>query len=342
MVKTLPLSEAVSQLDLSGLDRNLFSSADWLGVIQKTYGTEIFVKYIERGGKVSSYIVYSVVRNFLEWKICMCSYCDYCDGVIQRAEDWRLFFEALRWEFPRYRIAVRNLRDRYARDAGVFRLLSKEYFHLLDTRPPLEELWRQSHDSHKAAVSQARRKGVEVRRCGRENLEDFYRLHLSVRKNKYRIFPQPFKFFQNIWDAYMPSGKGFLLGAFSPDGTFIGGNIYLVCADTLYYKFNTSHKDALQFRPNNALFWEGIRLAKELKLASIDLGSSGPEQTGLIRFKEHAGARPLEISHLGFHPPGYRFSQKRILRALTSFFTQPWMPDICMRWGTRIIYHYLA
>lgn len=342
MIKTLPLTEAVAQLDLPGIERNLFSSPSWLDVIRKTYGTRLFIKYLERDGRVVSYIPYAVVHNFLEWKICQCSYCDYCDGIVESPDHWRLFFEDLRREFPRYRIAIRNLRDCHARQAGLFELLSQEYCHVLDTRPDLEALWRGSHDSHKAAVTQARRKGVTVRRCGREYLKDFYRLHLSVRKNKYRIFPQPFHFFENIWHAYMPQGRGFLLGAFAPDGQFIGGNIYLVCGDTLYYKFNTSSQAALAFRPNNILFWEGICLAKELGLSWLDLGSSGPEQTGLIRFKEHAGARRMEISHLGYHPPDYKFSRKRILRVMTWLFTRRWMPDAGLRWGSRIMYHYLA
>ncbi len=341
-VKTLALDQALSQLSLPGLDRNLFSSPSWLGVIQKTYGTRIFVKYIERDGEIASYILYSVVHNFLEWKICMCSYCDYCDGYVGRVEDWKLFFEDLRREYPRYRIAVRTLRDEAARQSGLFQVLSKERFHLLDVRGSLDEIWRRADDSHKAAVTQAKRKGVMVKICEESELAKFYQLHLSVRKNKYRIFPQPFSFFKNIWDAYMPRGAGFLLGAYAPQGDFIGGNIFLVCGDTLYYKFNTSHKDFLTFRPNNLLFWEGIQLAKRLGLSFMDLGSSGFEQTGLIRFKEHIGAQPDEIVHLGFHPRGYKFSQKRILRFLTRACTHPLMPDACVRWGSKFIYHYLA
>ena len=342
MVKTLPLKEALALFPITDWDRNLFSSPQWLSVIQKTYGTRLFVKYIERDGEIASYIIYAIVHNFLEWKICLCSYCDYCDGRVQEARDWTAFFNALRREFPQYRIAVRNLRDEHARGCGAFDVLSRERFHILDVRPSLEEIWRLGHDSHKAAVNQAKRKGVVVRRCSREALKDFYDCHLSVRKNKYRIFPQPYAFFENIWKTYMTEGKGFLLGAYSVEGRFIGGNIFLVCGDTLYYKFNTSRYQALHLRPNNILFWEGIKLAKELGLSYIDMGSSGYEQTGLIRFKEHIGARAMEITHLGYHPPGYRFSQKRILRFLTAFFTQSWMPDSCLRWGSRIIYHYLA
>ncbi|MFP4473171.1 MAG: GNAT family N-acetyltransferase [Candidatus Omnitrophota bacterium] len=342
IVKTLPLDQALSRLNLPDLNRTLFSSPRWLDVIVKTYGTHFEVKYIEEGGEVVSYLIYSVVRNFLEWKICMASYCDYCDAYGMTSERWRVMFQALRDDYPEYRIALRNLRDRSARESGVFQELSREWFHQLDTTPSITELWKKAHASYKAAVNQAVRKGVTSRICGKEDLPKFYDAHLHVRKDKYRIFPQPYLFFENIWDTYMTEQKGFLLGAFDPDGEFIGANIYLVCGDTLYYKFNTSRMEGLRFRPNNFLFWEGVKLAKELGLNAIDLGSSGLNQSGLIRFKEHAGAHRQPIVHLGYHPPGYKFSQKRILRWYTGIMTRNWMPDTAVRWGSRVIYPYLA
>src|SRR5436309_2815358 len=107
-VKTIPLKEALNTLSLPGLSRNLFSSADWMQVIYQTYRTNLFVKYIERDGQVVSYIFYSAVKNFLEWKICVCSYCDYCDCQVESPQHWQAFFESIRSEYPQYRIAVRN------------------------------------------------------------------------------------------------------------------------------------------------------------------------------------------------------------------------------------------
>ena len=302
-VKTLSLQEALDRLTLPALDRNLFSSPAWLQVLQKTYSVRLFVKYIEANGAVSSYIVYSVVKNFLEWKICVCSYCDYCDGHVQTKEDWQAFIEDLRREYPDYRIAVRNLRDEIVRECAPLKVLNKERFHLLDVRAPEETLWKQAHDSFKAAVNQGKRMGVRVEVCPVSELKKFFELHLLVRKYKYRVFPQPYIFFKNIWDAFIEKGQGILLGAYDPQGRFIGGNIFLICGNTLYYKFNTSSKEGLKFRPNNILIWEGICFAKKKGLEFVDLGSSGCEQTGLIRFKEHTGAEGMDITHLGYHPP---------------------------------------
>ncbi len=342
MVKTLPFHQALKSLALPDPDRNLFSSPDWQTVLYKMYTLKLFVKYISRDGKVVSYVVYSVVKNFLEWKICICSYCDYCDGHVDSTEDWRLIFQSLREEYPAYRIAVRNLRDDRVGKIPDLKELSREKFHILDLRGDLDTVWRRAHDSFRAAVRQSEKSGVVIKRCDKKELAKFYNLHLDVRKNKYHIFPQPFKFFDIIWAQYMEHDKGVLLGAYDNQGRFIAGNIYLICGNTLYYKFNTSLKDALKLRPNNLLFWEGVKYAKERGLEYVDMGSSDENQKGLILFKDHTGAVKQDIVHLGYHPQGYKFSKKRILKIIMKIFTRPWMPDFMVRAGSRIIYPFLA
>lgn len=339
---TLPLMQGLDQLGLPGFNENLFASKDWLKVVDQTYGCALFIKYLERNGRVSSYIIYSVVKNFLEWKICICSYSDYFDCHIERREDWQTFFDDLRREYPDYRITIRNLRDEQARDCGLFQVLSKERFHILDVREPLEKVWKKTHDSFRSAVKQSQKLGVTVRPCTKDELKLFFKMHLDLRRAKYRLFPQPYRFFEIIWDQYIENGRGVLLGAFDPQGQMIAANMYLICGDTLYYKFNTSSLSSLKFRPNNQLFWEGIKFAKDKNLNYIDLGSSGYDQKGLILFKNHTGAACHDIIHLGYAPPDYQFSQKRILKIFTRTCTARWLPDWVVRLGSHLIYPYLA
>ena len=73
----------------------------------------------------------------------------------------------------------------------------------------------------------------------------------------------------------MTNEKGVLLGAYNKKNEMVAANVYLICGDTLYYKFSTSRLDSLLLRPNNLLIWEGIKFAKERDLRYLDLGSSG-------------------------------------------------------------------
>jgi hypothetical protein len=343
-VKTLPALEAFGKLSLPGLKDNLFSSAEWIRVLVQAYRAKVFVKYLARDGndQVDAYVFYTVVRNFLEWKVCVLSYCDYCDAHISSPEDWQLIFRALQEEFPKYRIVVRSLRDEAARQSGCFKVLSQEYFHHLDLAPDVDTLWKDLKGVFRNQVRQATKRGLVARVCSYEELRDFYRLHVRLRKYKYGIFAQPYSFFHAIWEEFIAKGNGFLLGAFLPDGRMIGATMYLVCGDTLYYKINTSSLDALEYRSNNLLLWEGIRLAKERGLKFLDMGSSGLHQEGLVAFKDATNAKRMEIVHIGYHPEGYKFSQKRILKVYTWLFNQPWVPDALTRWGSQFIYPFLA
>nr|CAX68896.1 femAB operon family, Methicillin resistance protein [uncultured bacterium] len=342
MVKTLKLGQALKTLQLPGLDKNLFSSKEWFNVITCAYNPKIYVKYIERDGKIDSYIVYTKVYNFLEWKICVLSYCDYCDGYVKDIGDWKLLFESLTQDFPKYRIAIRSLRDNFVRECGCFHELSREYFHILDIRPDIDTLWSNVKTTFRQKVRQASKKGVTVRICNEKELFDFYSLHVKLRKNKYRIFAQPYRFFKSIWDEFVAKNQGFLLGAFAPDGKMIGGTLYLICGNTLYYKVNTSDPDRTEYRSSNLLFWEGMKIAKERGLEFIDLGSSGYHQDGLVSFKDDTGAERMDIVHIGYHPEGYVFSKKRILKFYTWLFTLPWVPVNVTRWGSQFIYSFLA
>ncbi|MBF0388193.1 MAG: GNAT family N-acetyltransferase [Candidatus Omnitrophica bacterium] len=342
MIRTLPLKSALQSLTLPGVDDNLFSSPAWLRVIDRAYDPKIFVKYIERNGVIESYVFYSVVKNFLEWKVCVLSYCDYCDAHINNVADWQAVFNDIKQEYPGFRIVVRSLRDEVGRASGCFKELSREHFHILDIKGGIDSVWMGLKDKFRNQVRQGGKRGLVVRPCTRVELRDFFALHVKLRKHKYGIFAQPWLFFTVIWDEFIAKGNGFLLGAFAPGGRMVGGTLFLVCGNTLYYKINTSSQDALEYRANNCLLWEGIRLAKERGLEFVDLGSSGLGQDGLAAFKDATGARRMEIVHIGYHPEGYVFSQKRILKLYTKFFAAPWMPDWITNLGSSSIYKFLA
>jgi hypothetical protein len=343
-IKTLPLMEAYAKLDLPDPQRNLFSSPDWQRVIHRTYGLKQFCKYIEEDGRISSYFIYSVIHNFLEWKICVGSYCDYLDCHVGKPHHWHMFFEAIRREYPHYRIAIRNLKDESARQCPDFLFLSKEMHHEIDVRDDLDVIWQNVYPGFKGAYKRALAAGLKVKRCTKADLPKFYRLHLLLRKNKHKIFPQPYRFFDIIWREYMDKDQGVLFGAFDPSGRMIGAQIYLVCGDTLYYKFSTSHLKALELRPNNLLIWEGIKFAKERRLSTIDMGSSDIMQEGLIWFKTHIcrSVRVNTIHHIGYAPAEYKFSQKKILKTFTKVCTSPLMPNAVARLGSSVIYPFLA
>src|SRR5690606_30698311 len=110
-----------------------------------------------------------------------------------------------------------------------------------------------------------------------DDLRAFFEMHLRVRKHKYGLLAQPYRFFRSIWDNFLVPGRGRLLLA-RVDGRVVGGVLYLDWGDTVYYKFNASDPGDLGVRPNDLLVWEGLRRAHESGMRWFDFGVSDWDQ----------------------------------------------------------------
>ena len=161
-----------------------------------------------------------------------------------------------------------------------------------------------------------------------DDLRIFYRMHCHVRKSKYRLFAQPFSFFENLHAAFAPDDRIFVVLA-EIDGAAVGGILFLVHGDTLYYKFNASTEAIL--RPNDLLVWTGMQLGRARGLSRLDFGLSDPGQPGLVRFKQKFATEERTISLLQSIPPGYADERAeaagRVLQRLTAILTSSETPD---------------
>src|SRR5687767_15326406 len=78
-----------------------------------------------------------------------------------------------------------------------------------------DAMWAGLAASPRRAINKSKRAGVEVRPLDRvEGSEAFYRLHVTLRKNKYRLLAQPPAFFEAIADRFSACGSWFPIGAF--------------------------------------------------------------------------------------------------------------------------------
>ena len=145
-------------------------------------------------------------------------------------------------------------------------------WHTLVLKGTEQEQWEAMDPATRRAVRKARREGVEIRPIAPgPGLAAFHRLHVALRKSKYRLLAQPLGFFEAIASRFAPANAWHALGAWIGD-RLIAGTIYLRWGDTLYYKFNASAVDALDVRPNSLLTWAGIELAMALGCRQLDLG----------------------------------------------------------------------
>jgi len=322
----------------------LFHSPPWLGAVQDAYGFPLQACVLVDGdGQATAGIPFACLEGPPAPRLVAAPFCDTCDPLFQRPEEWGELLAAL--EAHRLPVHLRCL-DTELPDQDRFTVTKRAHWHTISLAETAEARWKGLEPSTQRAIRKARREGVEIRPLAPgPDLAAFHRLHVALRKAKYRLLAQPLVFLEALARRFQAAGHWHALGAWVGD-RLVAGTIYLRWGDTLYYKFNASSLDALDARPNSLLTWEGMELASSLGCGRLDLGPSDDDQPGLIRFKRQFGAAAREVRFLRLDPPGWddrpAIAPRRMLGDLTKLLTRPEVPDeICAEAGAQL-YRYFA
>jgi CelD/BcsL family acetyltransferase involved in cellulose biosynthesis len=313
------------------LPSRVFHSPGWIQVLSDTYEFEprAYVLLDDRGWPQAG-IPFCRVSDLFGDRIVSLPFSDYCDPLVSDAHEWRILIDQLLQE--RCPVVLRCLHNDVPLTDERFTLNKQAKWHGLDLRPELDSLWSAMHDSTHRAIKKSQRAGIVIRAAqSEEELRTFFDMHLRVRKHKYNLLAQPFRFFENIWRRFVDQQHGFILLALYGD-KIVAGDFFLEWKDTLYYKFNASLPGDLSHRPNDLLIWEAIRYGKSRGFACLDLGLSDWDQDGLIRYKRKFGTNEKTISflrHMGDASPSEAEKELRgMLGLLTNRFTGQQVPDL--------------
>ena len=169
----------------------------------------------------------------------------------------------------------------------------------------------------------------------------FHRLHVGLRKNKYRLLAQPLEFFERIWQQFTGDDAVITLLA-EVDGEVAAGAMYLVWGNRLYYKFGASLPEYLPKRPNDALYWAACQLALSRGLDSVDWGISDLDQPGLVSYKRKwASVERRVVTLRGGPDPEPKTEVGSMLGELTRLFTEESVPDeVTTRAGALLYRHF--
>jgi CelD/BcsL family acetyltransferase involved in cellulose biosynthesis len=314
------------RLDAAGL----FHAPPWLRALSDAYGFEpraylaVDPQGVPQGG-----VAYCKVADALGPRVLSLPFSDACDPLLASDKAWPALFAALQAHgLP---LHLRCLNEQEPAADTQLSIAKRARWHTLALGAGLDAVWSGFEGGARRAIRKAERAGVVVRPiAGPTAVEDFRRMHVALRKRKYRLLAQPPAFFEAIARRFGEIDGWFPLGAYVGD-RLVAATIYLRWGDTLYYKFNASSLDALEERPNNLLVWAGIALARSLDCRKLDLGPSDDDQPGLIRFKRQFGAAERELKFLRYVPPEWRDDRAAELRGLlgelTRTLTAPDVPD---------------
>lgn len=323
----------------------IFHSPPWLRVLSEAYGFDIRAYMATDGaGQARGGLAFCELDDALGRRLASLPFSDSCDPLITSPEAWTALFARLHsHEVP---VHLRCLDNREVWADERLTVAKRARWHRLSLEASPAELWNGLAAPTQRAIRRAERAGVVVRPLeGAEELRGFLRLHVALRKQKYRLLAQPPAFFEAMARCFRDIDGWLPLGAFLGD-RLIAATIYLRWGDTLYYKFNASALDALKARPNSLLAWAGITLGHSLGCRVFDLGPSDDDQPGLIRFKRDLGAEEQELRFLRYAPPGWSGDRGadvgRLLGQLTGLLTAPDVPDEVTARAGALLYRFFA
>ncbi len=319
---------------------SLFNSPEWMRVLAKTYGLEPRAYVVLANGQPQAGLSFCQVCDLMGPRVTLRPFSDYCDPIIDDMTAWEALTQPLM--DLKQPVSLRCLHNRIPLSDAHFETVNHAKWHRVDLRPHIDQLWDGIHSSARRAIKKAQSQGVVVRFAQDKNdLRRFFELHLNIRKNKYHLVAQPYRFFETIWQQFVEANQGALLLAIYKDA-IVGGIFFLEWKDTLYYKFNASDQSQLDCRPNDLLTWTGIAYAQAQALAYLDFGLSDWDQDGLVRYKRKYATEEETIYFLRYLPPiteNHQIPQLRaLLNQITDLVSRDDVPDQVTERAGEILY----
>lgn len=153
-----------------------------------------------------------------------------------------------------------------------------------------DAIWSGLRKPVQRQVKKSQKLGVQVRIAQqRDDVAQYYRLHLQTRCKKHGMPAQPRSYFFELWDAFARSGAMQLLLA-EYQSTVIAGMVMLASGTTIRYAYGASDEQYLHLAPNDLLMWTAIKLGCTLGYQTLDMGRTACDNEGLMEFKRRWGA----------------------------------------------------
>ena len=325
---------------------SVFHSPQWMQVLSQTYGFEVGAYLaLDHLNNVVGGIALCDIEDFLGRRLVALPFSDHFDPLVNGQEPWNALVHQIAAKGLPF--AIRCLHNTIPLQDQRFVATKRAKWHGLKLDHDLDAIWSGFKNSLKRNIKKAAIAGVTIEiSTDEEALKKFFQLHLRLRKNKYKLLAQPFKFFQNIWTLFLEAQRLFLFVARCED-EIVSCGLFLGWGPTFVYKFGTSNPEFLNHRPNDLLIWEAIKFAVSQDCAELDFGLSDLDQDGLIRFKRGFGAQEKEIAHLTYTPAamnnGHDIGAKRsLLGNLTALLTDSTVPDEITEKGGDLLYQYFT
>lgn len=174
----------------------------------------------------------------------------------------------------------------------------KAYTIIIDLTAPKDILWKRLKKQARWGVKKAQKIGVKVSEAtSRVEWEHFFEIY-SQHCKEHGIAKKPKLFFKYLYEKLYPKKKVVL---FLSDyhSEIVGGAVFLVCGDRMYYYISSQKRSQRSTCSGDAIMWTAIEWGKQKGVKILDLMDLGPDRTryrGINFFKKKWGGRIVERS----------------------------------------------
>lgn len=213
--------------------------------------------------------------------------------------------------------------------------------HELDLSRGESALYAGLRDSTRRNIKKAQGEKLEIRISDTfAAIKDFCRLNALTRRD-HGLPPQPFLFFQNLFDHVIARGMGFVVTA-SLSGKAIAANVYLKFGKSVIYKYGASDKHYQNLRANNLVMWEAIKSSSANGFQTLHFGRTEPEHHGLLQFKAGWGAQasPMHYYKYDFKQNAFIHETSHLSGAAHKLFSK--MPPALLKITGKILYRHMG
>jgi CelD/BcsL family acetyltransferase involved in cellulose biosynthesis len=322
-------------------DASLFTSPPWIRAICDTYGFTPRARLLtDPAGSPIGGFGWIPITDFRGDRLVSLPFSDRAEPFVSDLTAWsRVADDLIRGDVP---LRLRCF-DRAVPVADVrLERTSEAAWHGTNLGIQLVDLHASLSHQARRNINIAHRNGVIVEVSDSlDALRTYHRLHVALRKYKYRLLAQPFTFFERLWEEFSARDGIATLLAYA-DGEPIAGAVYLLWNGVAYYKFAASRADRLTLRPNDALAWAAMRWATERGMHRLDWGLSDLDQPGLVSFKRKFASDERRIVSLVSEPPATGQDQGEPLGELTRVLTADSVPDHVTELAGSLLYRYFT
>jgi Acetyltransferase (GNAT) domain len=277
---------------------SVFHRPEWLSALQSSYGYEpVVYTSCEPSADLTSGIVFCKVKSWLTGRrLVSLPFSDHCDPLVENSAELDDLLLRLRTSVDGGEWGYCEVRPvRFAPGAATMLGRSNRYFwHSIDLRPSLENIFKTLHSSVQRKIRRAEREGLAYEEGNSERLlRQFYDLVVITRRRQH-LPPQPIQWFRALIASL---GANLKIRIASKNGVPIASILTLNHKQTVTYKYGCSDARMHPLGGMALCFWTTIQQAKAAGYETLDLGRSDTSNPGLIAFKEHWGGVRSDLGY---------------------------------------------